>query len=107
MLKAKTFKDLHLDLDHSISDDNDGDYENNLRRAGMDAGRETNNDIEKYKRTLTVDKASTALKKVIQRDYRSGKMKNKRVIPNKQDIKKQEARNLLDNDISDKDSSDI
>ena len=34
-------------------------------------------------------------------------MKNKRVIPNKQDIKKQEARNLLDNDISDKDSSDI
>ena len=34
MLKAKTFKDLHLDLDHSISDDNDGDYENNLRRAG-------------------------------------------------------------------------
>ena len=34
----------------------------------MDAGRETNSDIEKYfpsKRTLSVDKASTALKKVI------------------------------------------
>ena len=83
---------------------------NTLRKAGMDADRETSSDIEKYfpsKRTLTVDKAPTALKKVIQREYRSGKMKNKRVIPNKQDIKKQEARNLLDNDISDKDSSDI
>ena len=34
-------------------------------------------------------------------------MKNKRVISNKQDIKKQEAINLLDNDIGDKDSSDI
>ena len=41
---------------------------NTLRKAGMDAGRETNSDIEKYfpsKRTLSVDKASTALKKVI------------------------------------------
>ena len=83
---------------------------NTLRKAGMGADRETSSDIEKYfpsKRTLTVDKAPTALKKVIQREYRSGKMKNKRVIPNKQDIKKQEARNLLDNDISGKDSSDI
>ena len=78
--------------------------------GGLDAGRETNSDIEKYfpsKRTLTVDKASTALKKVIQREYRSGKMKNKRAIPNKQDIMKQEARNLLDNDVGNKDSSDI
>ena len=76
----------------------------------MDAGRETNSDIEKYfpsKRTLIVDKASAALKKVIQREYRSGKMKNKRVIPNKQVIMKQEARNLLDNDVGNKDSSDI
>ena len=43
---------------------------NTLRKAGMDAGRETSSDIEKYfpsKRTLTVDKAPTALKKVIQR----------------------------------------
>ena len=54
-----------------------------------------------------MDKASTALKKVIQREYRSGKMKNKRAIPNKQDIMKQEARNLLDNDVGNKDSSDI
>ena len=83
---------------------------NTLRKAGMDADRETSSDIEKYfpsKRTLTVDKAPTALKKVIQREYRSGKMKNKRVIPNKQDIMKQEARNLLDNDVGNKDSSDI
>ena len=83
---------------------------NTLRKAGMDAGRETNSDTEKYfpsKRTLSVDKASTALKKVIQSEYRSRKMKNKRVISNKQDIKKQEAINLLDNDIGDKDSSDI
>ena len=61
----------------------------------MDAGRETNSDIERYfpsKRTLSVDKASTALKKVIWSEYRSEKMKNKRVIPNKQDIKKQEAK---------------
>ena len=49
-----------------------------------------------------MNKAPTAVKKVIQRDHRSGKMKNRRVSP-----KKQEARKLLDNDSSDNDSSDI
>ena len=110
MLKAKTFKDLHMDFDHSDSDgDNHHSHKDTLKKAREGAGSETDSDIKEYlpsRRTPTVNKASTAVKKVIQRDHRSG-MKNKRVPPKKQDIKKQEARKLLDNDSSDKDSSDI
>ena len=80
MLKAKTFKDLHMDFDHSDSDDdNHHSHEDALKKARESAGSETDSDIKEYlpsKRTLTVNKAPTAVKKVIQRDHRSGKMKN-------------------------------
>ena len=111
MFKAKTFKDLHMDFDHSDSDDdNHHSHEDTLKKARESTGSETDSDIKEYlpsRRTTTVNKASTAVKKVIQRDCRSGKMKNRRVPPSKQDIRKLEARKLLDNDSSDKDSSDI
>ena len=111
MLKAKSFKDFHMDFDHSDSDDdNHHSHEDTLKKARDSAGSETDSDIKEYlpsKRTLTVNKAPTAVKKVILRDCRSGKIKNKRVPPKKQDIKKQEARKLLDNDSCDNDSCDI
>ena len=59
------------------------------------------------KRTLTAKKAPADVKKVVQRDRMSVKMKNKRVPPSKQDIRKLEARKHLDDDSSDSDSSDI
>ena len=49
MLKAKTFKDLHMDFDHSDSDDDGGANENTLSKAGTDAGREINDGISLLK----------------------------------------------------------
>ena len=49
MLKAKTFKDLHMDFDHSDSDDDGGANENTLSKAGTDAGREINGGISLLK----------------------------------------------------------
>ena len=49
MLKAKTFKDLHMDFDHSDSDDDGGANENTLSKAGTDAGREVNDGISLLK----------------------------------------------------------
>ena len=61
MLKAKTFKDLHMDIDHSDSDDdNHHSHEDTLKKARESAGSEANSDIKEYllsKRTLTVNKA--------------------------------------------------
>ena len=111
MLKAKTNKYLHMDFDHSDSDDdNHHSHEDTLKKARESSGSKTDSDIEEYlppKRTLTAKKAPADVKKVVQRDRMSVKMKNKRVPPSEQDIRKLEARKCLDDDSSDNDSSDI
>ena len=84
-----------MDFDHSDSDDgNRHSHEDTLKKARE--GSKTDSDIEEYlppKRTLTAKKAPVDVKKVVQRDHMSVKMKNKRVPPSRQDIRKLEARN--------------
>ena len=83
--KAKILKDL----DHSDGDAEDDGYEDTSKLKLPS------------KKALTVHKAPTGGSKVVQRDRRSGAMKNKRVPPKKQNTKMQLARRLLANDSSD------
>ena len=96
-----------MDLDHSDSNGEDNEDSSKLllsKKVRKNADSQRNSDEEEYlpsKRPLTVEKVPTVVRKVVQRDRRSGGMENKRVPPKKQNTKMQLARRLLDDCSSD------
>ena len=96
-----------MNLDHSDSNGEDNEDSSKLllsKKVRKNADSQRNSDEEEYlpsKRPLTVEKVPTGVRKVVQRDRRSGGMENKRVPPKKQNTKMQLARRLLDDCSSD------
>ena len=75
MLKAKTNKYLHMDFDHSDSDDdNRHSHEDTLKKARESSGSKTDSDIEEYlppKRTLTAKKAPADVKNAVKKSSKA------------------------------------